>query len=153
MTFYLGVDPGISGGIATVGTGMWKPLPSKMPDTEKDIADLIASLKDAEFCVIEAVHSMPKQGVASSFKFGQNYGFLRACLVCFQIPFEEVSPQKWQKTMNCLTKGDKNISKRRAQQLFPGIKITHATADALLLAEYCRITHPVTQEKDPWDGL
>lgn len=40
--------------------------------------------------------------------------------------------------MGCLTKGDKNISKARAQQLFPTAKITHATADALLLAEWRR---------------
>jgi hypothetical protein len=40
--------------------------------------------------------------------------------------------------MQCLTGGDKNISKRRAQELFPSLKITHAVADALLIAEYGR---------------
>jgi hypothetical protein len=40
--------------------------------------------------------------------------------------------------MRCLTKGDKNVSKARAQELFPALKITHATADALLIAEYGR---------------
>jgi hypothetical protein len=38
--------------------------------------------------------------------------------------------------MGCLTKGDKNVSKKRAQELFPSIKCTHATSDALLIAEY-----------------
>jgi hypothetical protein len=37
-----------------------------------------------------------------------------------------------------MTKGDKNVSKRKAQELFPQLKITHATADALLLAEFGR---------------
>jgi hypothetical protein len=40
-----------------------------------------------------------------------------------------------------LTKGDKHISKQRAQQLFPSAKVTHAIADALLLAEYCGRVH------------
>jgi hypothetical protein len=52
------------------------------------------------------------------------------------IPFERVRPQKWQQAMGCMTKGDKNVSKRRAQELYPQLKITHATADALLIATY-----------------
>jgi hypothetical protein len=55
-----------------------------------------------------------------------------------KIPFEEVSPVKWQKVMGCLSKGDKNVTKAAAQRLFPDIKITHAIADALLIAEYGR---------------
>ena len=54
------------------------------------------------------------------------------------IPYEEVTPQKWQKALGCRTGGDKNVSKARAQALFPLQNITHAIADALLLAEYCR---------------
>ena len=34
---------------------------------------------------------------------------------------------------------DKNVTKNRAQQLWPTIKVTHAIADALLLGEYCRL--------------
>jgi hypothetical protein len=40
--------------------------------------------------------------------------------------------------MQCLTKGDKNVSKAAAQRLWPKLKITHANADALLIAEYGR---------------
>ena len=54
------------------------------------------------------------------------------------IPFERVRPQQWQKSLGCLTKGDKNVTKRKAQELFPMMKVTHATADALLIAEYGR---------------
>jgi crossover junction endodeoxyribonuclease RuvC len=84
---------------------------------------------------------MPKQGVSSTFKFGVNYGFLRGMLTAHKIPFEEVTPQKWQKAMGCLSKGNKNVTKAKAQQLFPNLKITHKVADALLIAEYCRRTH------------
>jgi len=78
--------------------------------------------------------------VASSFKFGQGFGHLEMALTAAKIPFTYVTPQKWQKELGCLTGGDKNVSKSRAQQLFPHIKCTHAISDALLIAEYCRRT-------------
>lgn len=142
---FLGIDPGASGGIAIIGGSYADAVP--VPDTERDLWEKIRAVsvvRDATgsggrfFAIIERVHSMPKQGVASSFKFGQSYGFLRGLLVASGIPFEEVAPQKWQKELGCLSRGDKNVTKARAQQLFPGLKITHATADALLLAEYAR---------------
>jgi hypothetical protein len=40
-----------------------------------------------------------------------------------------------------MTRGDKNVSKRRAQEIFPMIKVTHSVADALLIAEYNRMTN------------
>jgi hypothetical protein len=52
------------------------------------------------------------------------------------IPFERVRPQVWQKAMGCMTKGDKNVSKRKAQELFPSIKVNHYVADSLLIASY-----------------
>lgn len=38
----------------------------------------------------------------------------------------------------CQTKGDKKISRSRAQELFPDAKVTHWNADALLIAEFNR---------------
>lgn len=133
----LGVDPGASGAIClTDGTHHDFIL---LSETEADIACLLGEL-DGHDChaFLERVHSMPAQGVASSFKFGQNYGFLRGLLVAFKIPFEEVTPQRWQRALGCLTGGDKRISKAKAQSLFPQIKFTHATADSALIAEYGR---------------
>ena len=135
--FFIGVDPGLSGSIAVLDEVGNVVRVVKNSGTERDTFEALPGPESAR-AVIERVHSMPKQGVASSFKFGQSYGFLRGCLIAAGIRFAEVSPQKWQAVMNCRTHGDKNISKARAQQLFPKEKITHATADALLLAEYCR---------------
>jgi len=130
----IGIDPGQSGGIAMVGDD---PCAIKMPETERDIFDALNAFStEASSAFIEAVHAMPKQGVSSTFKFGQNFGFLRGCLIALGIPFESVAPQKWQKALGCLTHGDKNVSKRRAQELFPGLKINHYVADALLIALY-----------------
>ena len=154
----LGIDPGASGGLALLdmsfgGSTARVLAVTKLPETERDIWDWIYSSRIRKrefdnhpcdfdrFAVIEHVHSMPKQGVASSFKFGRSYGFLRGCLIASGIPFTEVTPQKWQKALSCMSKGDKNVTKARAQQLFPDVKVTHAVADALLLAYYGRFVH------------
>jgi hypothetical protein len=91
--------------------------------------------------VIEFVHSSPQMGVKSAFTFGRSYGFLRGCLSSLGFPYVEVRPQAWQKAMGCLSGGDKNKTKALAQQLYPGEKVTHGVADALLLATFCRRHH------------
>jgi len=87
---------------------------------------------------MEKVHAFPKQGGSSIFKFGHNYGFVRASVMATLTPLIDVSPMKWQSALGCLTKGNKNVTKARAQQWFPKMKVTHGIADALLIAEYGR---------------
>jgi crossover junction endodeoxyribonuclease RuvC len=142
MNTYIGVDPGKSGAVVAITSEGIKICRNDM--TEADLGSFFKTFEESwepVFAMIERVHSMPKQGVSSTFKFGENYGFLRGCLISAGIPFEEVTSQKWQKFMGCLSKGDKNVTKARAQQLFPGIKVIHQIADALLIAEYCRRVH------------
>lgn len=133
-----GIDPGSSGGLAVLnidgqllGTYKFKNM------TERDIWDALTEYPIA-IAYLEKVHTMPGQGVASSGKFMGNYGLLRGLLIAGDIPFENPTPQRWQKSINCMTGGDKNVTKRKAQELFPGHKITHAIADAILIAEYGR---------------
>jgi hypothetical protein len=141
MTTYLGIDPGCNGGIAWITD--CKACAEKMPDTLKDLWELVLDIKMTGDCtaVLESVSSSPQMGVVSSFSFGRGYGNLEMALTAASIPFERVRPQVWQKALACMTKGDKNVSKRRAQELFPSIKITHAIADSLLIAEYNRRTN------------
>ena len=145
---HLGIDPGMSGAMVVLDEfGHPMRAPCKLDGTDADISEwLVGTIGLSAEChaFIEKVHSMPKQGVVSSFKFGRSLGFLHGLLVAWKVPYTEVSPQCWQKAMGCLTHGDKNISKARAQQLWPSLKITHATADALLIAEYGRRTWKVT---------
>lgn len=140
MKLFIGIDPGKSGGIGFIsqdGTA-WA---HKMPETDRDLLDLLGSCAEWDRqAVLEQVNSMPGQGVVSVWTFGLGYGALGMALVASDIPFQRVRPQMWQKALGCMTGGDKNVSKRKAQELFPLLKITHATADALLLAEYCRRT-------------
>jgi crossover junction endodeoxyribonuclease RuvC len=135
----IGIDPGKSGGIAAISDTGEVASVAKLAQTERDIGQALEDMSAAAgFAYIERVSSSPQMGVKSAFTFGQSYGFLRGCLYAAGIPFEEVAPAKWQRSMGCLSKGDKNVTKAKAQQLFPGIKVTHAIADALLIAEYGR---------------
>jgi len=140
MITTIGIDPGKNGGIAWIADG--KPCVEKMPDTLQDLWELVTDMWNVSpnpcKAYVEQVHSSPQQGVKSAFTFGQGFGHIEMALTAAGIPFERVRPQVWQKAMGCLTSGDKNVSKRRAQELFPSLKITHATADALLIAEYGR---------------
>jgi hypothetical protein len=148
-TLFLGVDPGASGGLAILDSSGAVVDVSPMPETERDVSTYAAEFAPRiRMAAIEQVHSMPGQGVSSSFKFGMSYGGLRMALIAHGVPFEAVSPGAWQRAMGCLVKGradasdrktaKKNGTKARAQELFPGQRITHATADALLIAEHCR---------------
>ena len=134
----LGIDPGKSGALALVDN-VGAKYTFKLSNTERDVWDCLKEWKPYIECAyLERVSAMPRQGVSSTFKFGTSYGFLRGVLVALEVPFEAVTPAKWQRAMSCLTKGDKNVTKSRAQELFPEVKVTHAIADALLIAEYGR---------------
>jgi len=135
----IGLDPGKGGGIAFNEGGQTRAI--KMPETLGDLRDALEPYASGDaFAFLEKVHSSPQMGVKSAFTFGEGFGSLKAMLACLYIPFQLVRPQVWQKTMGCMTKGDKNVSKRRAQELFPNQKVTHALADALLICEFgCRL--------------
>jgi len=139
----VGIDPGKNGGIAVIGE--YGTYANKMPETLQDLWDMIEEIGFGDGCApescscrayIEQVHSSPQMGVKSAFTFGNGFGHLEMALTAAGIPFERVRPQVWQKAMGCMTKGDKNVSKRRSQELFPQIKVNHAIADALLIAAY-----------------
>lgn len=149
--YWLGIDPGASGGLACFSSGS-RNIAIPMPATERDVWDWFSRNSwdsESAFAVIEKVGGF-LQGSAGNigsamFRFGANYGMLRAFLIAAGIPFEEVTPQRWQKALGISprkrTEGKgqwKNRLKQKAQQLFPQERVTLATCDALLIAEYCR---------------
>jgi len=146
---FIGIDPGGSGAIVAIGDVEDGLMFIKCDSTEHDMWRFLENVSlmgdGAHFALIEKVGAMPAQGVSSTFKFGQSYGFLRGLLVSTGFPFDEITPQKWQKEYSLIRKSKtetntqkKNRHKQKAQQLFPGVRINHANADALLIAEYCR---------------
>ena len=149
----IGIDPGQLGGIAVIyptadfGT---QAIAIPMPKTERDIWLALRGYRDIGSCtaIIELVHAMPRQGVSSSFKFGCNYGFLRACLTAADIPFSEATPRTWMKGLGARTRKKaesktqwKHYLRGLAQQRFPQLKVTLKTADALLIAWYAWREH------------
>lgn len=140
-TLCLGIDPGINGAAAIIkGRKLMDVLRFK-DRTGLEIRDFFLEWKESSratgsylHAAIEKVHSMPKQGVASSFKFGDACGHLRGLLDGLAIPYRFVTPQRWMKDLGCLTKGDKNVTKAMAHRTWPDYKATHADADALLIA-------------------
>lgn len=139
MSGIIGIDPGQSGGIVLLTNSGEVVARVKMPETETDILHYLELWKPEQPTVfLEIVHSLPGNKAQSMFKFGTNYGAIRMAVLSCRYRLEGVRPQEWQKAMKCLTKGDKNVSKARAQELFPHIPMTHAIADAFLIAEYGR---------------
>lgn len=139
---YLGIDPGVSGGLAVLNDSAQILRIAPMPKTARDVFDWLSDVQHEIEIVaaLEKVSSSPQMGVVSAFTFGKGVGGLKMALAALRIPYLEVRPQEWQSALNCLTKGDKNVSKARAQGLFPSVPCTHATADALLIAEWLRRT-------------
>ena len=121
---FIGVDVGAGGGIAVIDDTGFVQFTVKMPETDRDLLDALnwAALQAPLLSrrgMLEKVHSSPDNGVTSAFSFGAQYGRVRMALAAAQIPFDEVSPFKWQRQLECLTGGDKNVSKARAQRMFP----------------------------------
>lgn len=136
-----GFDPGSNGGIAFVSAELAKPfaVAYKLPESPAELFELLRGYEPRLVrAFVERVRSSPQMGVCSAFTFGRNYERILTALAGCGISTEEVLPAKWQRSLGCLTHGDKNVSKARAQQLFPSLKITHAISDSLLIAEYGR---------------
>lgn len=146
--FYIGVDPGESG--ATViydGASILADISHQ--ETEQDYVDqLYTHLHGRDnFAVIEKVASSPEQSPSRAFNFGESFGKLKQVMADLKIKRKYVSPEVWQTFLKCKTKGDKKVTKRKAQELFPEHKITHANADAILIAVYAHESNLTNQIK------
>lgn len=144
----IAIDPGASGGVAVQVEDAFLETAYGMWETEGDIAEGLRMLKagshnqpvafieeNTGFCGVRIPsHTM--------FKLGRNTGFLHGCLHTLGFRIEAVRPQEWQKelglgTSKGLSKVEwKNKLKARAQQLYPHLKVTLQTSDALLILEY-----------------
>ena len=146
--FYIGIDPGLKGGIAVLNDGGSVVEVDNMPETPQDILGLLGEYSGRNaVCVLEDVgHGIPGQSSKATATFARHNGHLEVALLALSIPTEKVTPRKWQKVYQLgSSKGIdervwKNKLKAKAQQLFPslGKKVTLFTCDALLIAEYAR---------------
>lgn len=157
---YIGIDPGLSGAIAAILTNSIDAphsieiAPMPIAGKELDVAMIIDYLEMlAEFdriAYIEAVHSMPKQGVSSSFKFGFVTGVIHGIFRTLGIPLYLVTPQAWKKEILAGTDKSKQAAIDWALRAYPNVNLfrtekskiyDHNLADALAIAEYAKRKH------------
>lgn len=145
--YFIGCDPGQSGGFVVLDNDQNVISVFKTPDNRVDFVDKMMDLKNLDgqiFLIKERVHSQPKNGGKSNFTFGYNIGVLETCLTVAKIPFQDVTPQAWMKMYMMKKEKEeahtawKNRLKAKAQELFPDQKVTLWNADAFLIAEFCR---------------
>jgi len=145
----IGIDPGKSGAVAVIADGnVVKVIAFKEQSIGCTIRDMIFQFEGYDiFAYVEKVGAFPgqKQGVSTAFAFGQAYGEIIGCLDALEVPYRLIIPNKWQKGIYGLPKKKdgptehKRALKIKATQLFPKLKPTLATADALLIADWgCR---------------
>jgi hypothetical protein len=139
--FVLGVDPGVSGGIA-----IWYPKTGdiklrKFTD-EDEFVEMMSQLKGVGFAAIEHVPKYigNEMRASHSFTLGYNTGFEVGAIKALGIFVDLIRPQKWQRPLAGL-KGiagpkRKRLLRDHAKRLYPGLKPTLATADALLILDY-----------------
>lgn len=150
----LGIDPGAYGALAFLDTESREVIVVDMPAvkvkrgpravTQVDAKGLAAAIRlhitDDTLAIVEKVHSMPGQGVASTFSFGRAAGIIEGVLAALDIPFSLIPPQTWTKAMRLY--GGKDGSRARATELFPdqahlfARKKDDGRADAALMACY-----------------
>jgi crossover junction endodeoxyribonuclease RuvC len=121
----LGIDPGKQGALAVLDGGELTFV-DDMPVVDNRVSGaLLADLIDEVFhyhpddriAVVESVHSMPKQGVASSFDFGKSYGMVLGVLAHARIRVVHVPSNQWKKAMRLSP--DKEQSRLRALERWP----------------------------------
>ena len=159
MTLWIGCDPGaVSGAIGALDDYGNYVESFDIEHKDKHILALVfksrlLSIIDpkegAEICM-EQVHSMPNQGVSSTFTFGRAVGVISAVCELTRYPVHLVTPQKWKKHFHLTA--DKEESLDMARYLWPEAKLKRKKdinkAEALLIAEYLRHTlHGIETKK------
>lgn len=145
----LGIDPGLTGALALLNDEGQLVEVQDLPVMSGQIdgyqlKGMIAALAP-DHAVVELLHAMPSNGSRAAFSQGDSWGAIRTAIQCARIPHTTVTPSKWKQRLG-LTRGAtdkerKEISRRRAIELYPGFgffdrKKDHNRAEAALIATY-----------------
>lgn len=147
--YIIGIDPGCSGSLVVLRSRTcpepidWMRMPTlKVGKSSRvDCAAVARFLADYDtgHAYIEQVHSMPGQGVSSSFTFGHATGAVEGVVSALMMPMTLVTPQRWKKRAG-LIGTDKDAARSQAIRRWPKWaalekKIAgQAFADAALIA-------------------
>ena len=155
----IGIDPGVSGGIAILDDlkiydifDMPIMSEGKKNKNQLNSAQLVNILnkhvlkKENTFVIVEQVSAMPGQGVTSMFNFGQTFGSIKGICAALGLPIFYVRPAKWKKHFE-LINSSKDASRTKVIEMYPSIssRLTKKKdvnkADAILIARYFRDCH------------
>jgi crossover junction endodeoxyribonuclease RuvC len=149
----IGIDPGLSGAVAILDVELGALVVEDMPTfslvrnskTKREVNAVelarIVDAAQADYAVVEAVSSMPGQGVSSVFAFGKGYGVVLGVVGANYLKLVSPSPALWKRVLGLSGKG-KDASRAMATNLFPhhaGIFARvkdDGRAEATLLAVY-----------------
>jgi len=142
----IGVDPGLGGGIA-VKYADNNVFTFSMPGDVEPLRELVEritypdSLNTAYVEDVPPFVGNPLPG-ARMFRLGESCGLIRGVLSTLYIKTVLVRPQEWQGGLGLKReKGQAQAAWKRtlreaAQELYPDIRVTLKTADALLIMHY-----------------
>ena len=144
---YIGIDPGISGGIAVIDEKN-EIKAHKCPRSSDDMALLFQMCigntpTDKIRLVMERVWARPTNAVRAAFSYGVNYGQWLGITATHEVIMNTTLPLEWIQWVGCPKALKKNIRKKwlkeRAIELYPSIKrVTLATSDAILITHYAK---------------
>ena len=145
---WIGIDPGKSGAMAVIRRDE-ALRPTLVPYTGPlcYVSNFYGLAAYGVRIVVERLFARPGQlsSAKANCELGRCMGELETMLSMCGIPFQEVTPQAWQKEFGI--SGDKQTHVDCAKRLFPGVSLKRSDkcvkdfdgfADALLMAEYAR---------------
>lgn len=133
--YIVGIDPGAKGGVACLRVENGSPptllfcedLPYLGGRLDAiGLSDLLSSWGTIHLAVVEKAQAMPRKmpdgatasmGTVSMFNYGMSYGMILGTLSGLSIPYDEVHPATWKKSMG-LGK-DKTAARAMAKSKFP----------------------------------
>lgn len=142
----LAIDPGLNNGIAVLDFERRLLLATEIPMIGEgankrlnliSFADILAQFRVGH-AVIEDVAAMPKQGVASMFRFGRAAGAIEGALAALKVPTIFVRPAIWKRDIGAKAKQAEDI-RALAIQTWPDMahrfarKLDHNRAEAALI--------------------
>lgn len=140
----LTIDPGALGGFAIqppYGMVEVKAMPEGMTAQIDAIRAIAANFPGLVAYIENVGFHRPGNSAVVSCKFARHVGHLEAALYACGIPTMTVTPRKWMAALGSLPadkKDRKNAIKERVARMFPHLKVTLGTADALGILVWAR---------------
>jgi crossover junction endodeoxyribonuclease RuvC len=157
MRYYMGIDPGLDGGIVVIDDDYKVYLAQPMPTVKTGVGgkralDCLTFLSiigngGSLFAVLEEPGVRPREGAVGALTMGRNHGKLEMGLLSRGVSHVVVRPQEWQKLV-CPGSGDpKARSVDAVRRVLPGLDLLpgkkqkphDGIADAACMALYGRM--------------